>query len=390
MTAPTSRLDPRQLAPGNAAPAPSSGYALLVEPASKKFFGDAFFDSSRNPTGGDDLQAPWRHLKATLEGRGIAVHTADFLDTLPPDTHKLWLSVSGLADYRAVARRSDVTLSAYMALECPAVEPEIYRRLPRVREFFKRVLNWSDADSLLPYTRTPVPVERFQWPQSFERVHAGPWSNRDRGFLVMINSNKLPRLYHNELYTKRLAAVEYFNRFGEVDLYGPYWDQAPVRVGQSWMPHTAKRIQRALWERWQHVRPNRIYQAARQASRGIAQSKSETLSRYRFALCFENQVVRGWMTEKIFDCLFAGTVPVYWGAPDITDFVPAEAFVDMRQFGGFAELRRFLHAVTPTQLDRYREAARAFVESERFAPFRMATFTAMVSRIVDADIASRV
>lgn len=385
MTAPTASHTAATLS------APSTSMrqcALLVEPASKKFMHDAFFDSSRNATGGDDLQAPWRHLKQTLEARNIRVHTSDFLDELPRDTHKLWLSVSGLGDYRALAARDDVTLSAYMALECPAVEPEIYRRLPRLRGVFRRVLNWGDADALLPYTGTPVAVDRFQWPQSFDRVHEEPWRNRERGFLVMINSNKLPRLYHNELYTKRLAAVEYFNRFGEIDLYGPYWNQAPVRVGHTWVPHTARRLQRALWERWQHVRPNPIYQAAREASRGIAKSKSETLGRYTFALCFENQVVRGWMTEKIFDCLFAGAVPVYWGAPDVTDFVPSEAFIDMRRFADFAELRRFLHAVTPAELEHFREAGRAFVESDRFAPFRMTTFTAMIERIVDADIAA--
>lgn len=385
MTAPTSS---RLGAPLSATRQSTVQCALLVEPASKKFMRDGFFDSGKNPTGGDDLQAPWRHLKSTLEARGIAVHTSDFVDELPRDTHKLWLSVSGLGDYGALASRPDVTLSAYMALECPAVEPAIYRRLPSFARTFKRVLNWSDDEALLPYTRSPVPVERFQWPQSFDRVHEEPWRNRDRGFLVMINSNKLPRLYHNELYTKRLAAVEYFNRFGEVDLYGPFWNEAPLRVGHTWMPYTARRLQRALWQRWQHVRPNPIYQAAREASRGIAKSKSETLGRYKFALCFENQIVRGWMTEKIFDCLFAGAVPVYWGAPDITDFVPAEAFIDMRRFADFSELRRFLHAIGPAEVERYREAGRAFVESDRFAPFRMTTFTAMIERIVDADIAA--
>ena len=52
--------------------------------------------------------------------------------------------------------------------------------------------------------------------------------------------------------------------------------------------------------------------------RGPARSKSETLGRYTFALCFENMVLKGWITEKIFDCFYSGTVPIYLGAPDLS------------------------------------------------------------------------
>ena len=366
--------------------AASAQTTVLIEPASWKLMRDGFFDSSLIPTGGDDLQAPWRHLKTRLEERGLAVHTSDFLDELPRESHKLFVAVSGLSDYAAIARRPDVTMTAYIALECPAVEPKIYRRLPSVQRIFRRVLSWSDTKSLLPYTRRPVDIaHRFCWPQSFDRVHEPQWQNRERGFVVMINSNKLPRLYLNELYTRRLAAVEYFNRFREVDLYGPNWGSMPNRVGKTWVPYTARRVQRVVWERWQRIHPDPIYKAAREAHRGIAKSKADTLSRYTFALCFENQVLRGWMTEKLFDCLYAGTVPVYWGAPDVTDFVPPEAFIDMRQFRDFAELRAFLKAQSPQDVARYREAGRAFVESERFTPFRMTTFASLLAGIIAED-----
>jgi len=74
------------------------------------------------------------------------------------------------------------------------------------------------------------------------------------------------------------------------------------------------------------------------------------LGGYTFAICFENMVLEGWITEKMFDCFYAGCVPVYWGAPDITEFVPIDAFIDMRAFSGFDELRRFLHALSPAEV----------------------------------------
>ena len=250
------------------------------------------------------------------------------------------------------------------------------------------------TESLRPFTVAAVPAQRFLWPQSFDRVHAEQWARRDRAFLVMINSNKLPRLYFQELYTKRLAAVEYFHRFGEVDLYGPNWQQAPWRVGRTWVPGVVRRryrqsgLEGVVWRLRQRIAPDALYVAAAAAHRGVAASKPDTLSRYTFALCFENMVLPGWMTEKLFDCLCAGTVPVYWGAPDVTDWVPSDCFVDVRRFANFAELRAFLHALSPGEIACYREAGRAFVESERFTPFRMATFSSMIERIVAEDAAA--
>ena len=45
----------------------------------------------------------------------------------------------------------------------------------------------------------------------------------------------------------------------------------------------------------------------------LHEAKMEPLSRYMFHLAFENTIEEGYVTEKIFDALFAGTVPVFLG-----------------------------------------------------------------------------
>jgi hypothetical protein len=62
--------------------------------------------------------------------------------------------------------------------------------------------------------------------------------------------------------------------------------------------------------------------------RGLSVSKLATLRRYSHAIVFENQRQPGYITEKLLDCLVAGTVPVYWGAPDVGEEVPAEALIE--------------------------------------------------------------
>jgi hypothetical protein len=365
---------------------------IYIDPPSHHFQNDRMFvtDAARNM--GDNLMAPWTALRDYFVARGVPVHTADLIDQAPRGQRKVYFSTGVLENYRRMSRRDDVVVSAFVAMECPIVEPKPYRQFPILHRHFRHILTWSDSESLLHFTRELVPCERFQWPQSFDRVHDDVWARRDRGFLVMINANKLPRVYWQELYTARLEAVEYFHRFGEIDLYGPGWERMPSRVGSSIVPMPVRRLYRqtgaelALWRLKQRFTPDPLYVAAAAAHRGVAKSKAETLGRYTFALCFENMRIKGWMTEKIFDCFFAGTVPVYWGATDIDEWVPREAFIDMRQFQGFAELRAFLHALTAQDIARYREAARAYIESTAFDPFRMTRLTALFRRLVYEDV----
>uniref|UniRef100_A0A2C9V5A9 Fucosyltransferase n=1 Tax=Manihot esculenta TaxID=3983 RepID=A0A2C9V5A9_MANES len=51
--------------------------------------------------------------------------------------------------------------------------------------------------------------------------------------------------------------------------------------------------------------------------------KVETLKRYKFSLAFENSNEEDYVTEKFFQSLVAGTIPVVVGPPNIQDFAPA-------------------------------------------------------------------
>lgn len=56
--------------------------------------------------------------------------------------------------------------------------------------------------------------------------------------------------------------------------------------------------------------------------------KAKVLSEYQYSICYENCSMSGYVTEKIIDCLVAGTVPIYIGAPDIKKYVPGDCFLD--------------------------------------------------------------
>ena len=54
----------------------------------------------------------------------------------------------------------------------------------------------------------------------------------------------------------------------------------------------------------------------------------QRFSRYKFAVVFENQIVPGYLTEKLANAKKAGAVPVYWGSATAAELFNPAAFVD--------------------------------------------------------------
>jgi hypothetical protein len=76
------------------------------------------------------------------------------------------------------------------------------------------------------------------------------------------------------------------------------------------------------------------------------ETKLATIARYKFTLAFENSIARDYVTEKFFDPLVAGSVPVYLGAPEVAAFAPGErCYIDATDFDGPAALARHLQRV---------------------------------------------
>jgi len=65
---------------------------------------------------------------------------------------------------------------------------------------------------------------------------------------------------------------------------------------------------------------------------------------YKFVIAFEDVHEKDFVTEKFFDPLLAGSVPIYLGAPNIADFAPGDnCFVDVRRFESPRSLTRFIN-----------------------------------------------
>ncbi len=94
-------------------------------------------------------------------------------------------------------------------------------------------------------------------------------------------------------------------------------------------------------------------------------TKVRTLTRYKFAIAFENSITPDYVTEKLFEPLVAGSVPIYLGAPNVDRFAPGErCFINAAEFFDPRELAEYI-----LQLDRDPELYQTYLAWKQ-QPFR--------------------
>lgn len=72
-------------------------------------------------------------------------------------------------------------------------------------------------------------------------------------------------------------------------------------------------------------------------------TKWDLMANYKFNIAFENSIAPDYVTEKFYDSLIVGSVPVYMGAPNIDALSPADhCFINVADYSGPKELAEYL------------------------------------------------
>lgn len=68
---------------------------------------------------------------------------------------------------------------------------------------------------------------------------------------------------------------------------------------------------------------------------GPVRDKRAFLRGYRFTIAFENSSFPGYTTEKIFEPMLEGSIPIYWGNPRIAEEFNPRSFINVHEYRNF-------------------------------------------------------
>lgn len=193
-------------------------------------------------------------------------------------------------------------------------------RIVRPQNYRKNYL--SHMNFVIDVGRPPsLTTPRVNWPQNwnlkFLKLSKSESPVRsDRA--VMINRN-LMSFVSGEMYSLRRRLVQ---RSSEIDLWGMGWDMPLI-------PRAIRVIEELLIP-LRHgfpVNPSSIKGWFNRPLnyKGPAEDKISTLATYNYSIVIENSL--DYMSEKLFDCLLAGTFPIYVGPNPVEFGIPEFAAI---------------------------------------------------------------
>ncbi|RLA80155.1 MAG: hypothetical protein DRG78_11535 [Epsilonproteobacteria bacterium] len=264
----------------------------------------------------------------------------------------------------------DISKSFLFVIENNLIRPDNHKK--EVYKYFNKVFTlYDDMSDEINFFKINL---SFLFPNSI---------NKDllikEKLCTLISANKnSPVKNINELYSERKIAIRWFekNYPNDFDLYGIGWDKYKfsgpkiIRVFNR-IPLIGKYYAKLTKQNFSS------YQ-------GMVDNKKDVMERYKFSICYENlKDVPGYITEKIFDSFFAGCVPIYWGANNITDYIPKDCFIDKRDFNSYEKLYEFMINMTDEDYLKYLVNIENYLNSDQSYPFSVDYYA---KKIVDVTL----
>jgi alpha(1,3/1,4) fucosyltransferase len=303
----------------------------------------------------DGLKDKWIALKNKFLSAGIELVTPDMLSNHDP-LFILYI------DYPA--ENLNRKIPAYL-IQCETEQVHPLNKLITSHNFFKKCFSWNDEivdeSNIIKHcfgNRIKIPKLNGFKSRSI--------------FCSMIAANKsLPKASPYDLYLERQKSIFWFEKHAieEFNLYGMGW-HLPARKPSFFNKSYNYALNKMIAKQTSLFFPS---------WKGVVGSKSEVLSVCKFTIAYENlSNLSGYITEKIFDAFSSGCVPVYWGASNITKYIPANCFIDRREFSSHEELYKFMKSINENEFLEYQKNITSFLLSEKSSLFKPDSFANII------------
>lgn len=299
---------------------------IAILPWSEWALNNRMFQVSETGVEGEDVYTRiWKEMQEWFKKNGHQMETIDKYDN--------WREIDYIVIHNGMHQkytRKFLFKGLENKLIYRAYEPEVVnpmhskKNIAKLLRYYKYIITWNaeliDNERIFLMNTLPYVFHNY----------FGGIPFYERKLLVAIFSNKTSS-NKNELYSERIKVFRFFENIeGEFDLYGYGWSK----------------------EEYHNYR-------------GIVNNKSEIYHKYKFALAFENiKNTVGGVSEKIYDCICAGVVPIYYGSKTIKEYVPEDVFIDYRKFKSIQEMYYFLKDMSEETYLKYIEAAKNYLKSD--------------------------
>lgn len=265
---------------------------------------------------------------------------------------------------KTLPNKNDIQKSYLMLFESELIRPDNWNL--KNHKYFNKIFTWKDdiIDNKKYF--------KFNFAQEIPKTINKELSKKEK-LCTLIAGNK--KVNHPlELYSKRVEAIRWFekNHPQDFDFYGIGWDE--FRSENKYVNILLRKS-----------KLSKMFKPSFSSYKGKVDSKKEVLEKYKFAICYENaRDISGYITEKIFDCFFAGCVPIYWGANNITEHIPKDCFIDKRKFDSYEKLYEFITSINNEKYLQYLENIETFLKSDKAYLFSSEFFAkTLIGTIID-------
>lgn len=289
----------------------------------------------------DGVLEPYIKLKELFESNNYEINTVDITPIKEAD-FVIFFDLNLKYILKAYLENK-LHKSIYIPFEPPVVyelhKPE---NLKWISKLFGVVLTWQDdlVDNKKFFKfHFPMPSQSF----NYEKIVF-----KDKKYITTIVGYKKSNR-PNELYSKRIEAIKYFeNKHDDFEFFGTGWDKNEFK-----------------------------------SYSGKVDSKYNILKNYKFTICYENECnIAGLISEKIFDCFYARTIPIFWGASNPENYFPKDTYIDKRDFKTYDELNIYLLNMSEDEYNKRVEAIEKYLVSDEFKKFSSESFAKDISFMV--------
>lgn len=170
-------------------------------------------------------------------------------------------------------------------------------------------------------------------------------------------------------------------KLGILDLYGTYWSNIlpPILSGNKIINHFRLIISKLF--------PlniiNSLYYKRKTPSK--VESKNIVYSNYNYVLCIENTIINGYISEKIFDAMMCGCVPIYLGDPCIEEYIPENCFFNLNNVSDL-NINKIDQIIKTINYDEYKKNIEFFLYSDQSHNFYIQNFSNKITQMISKFI----